>query len=74
MAVHVGLGGRPTSFLQEFNITDSDRASVEKMIERIGAILDSGVQEERNVILAALAELSIRYMEDKKSSKKFVNT
>ena len=74
MAVVVGLGGRPTPFLEEFNITDSDRASVDKMIERIGTVLESGIHEERNVILAALAELSIRYMEEKLPSEQVITT
>ncbi len=65
MAVVVGIGGRPTPILEEFDIMDAERASVDEVVERVEAALEVSDQEHRNVILAALAELSVRYMNDK---------
>lgn len=65
MAVVVGIGGRPTPILEEFDIMDAERASVDEIIERVEAALEIDNQAHRNVILAALAEISVRYMNDK---------
>jgi len=62
MAVVVGIGGRPTPILEEFDITNADRVSVNEIIGRIESALEVGSQGQKNVILAALAELSVRYM------------
>lgn len=62
MAVVVGIGGRPTPVIEEFDVTDGDRAAVSKVIESIEAALKVGRQGQKNIILAALAELSVRYM------------
>lgn len=62
MAVVVGIGGRPTPILEEFDITDADRTTVNEIILRVEAVLEGGNQEQRNVILAALAEVSAKYM------------
>ncbi len=63
MAVVIGMGGRPTPFLEEFNITDSDRATVNDLIKRVAATLEEANTGSRSIILAALAELSARYMQ-----------
>ena len=62
MAVVIGMEGRPAPFLEEFDIADSDRAAVNTLIERIGATLEEAGAGRPNIILAALAELSTRYM------------
>lgn len=63
MAVVVGMGGRPAPFLEEFDVADSDRAAVNALIERVAATLDESDISRRSIILAALAELSARYMQ-----------
>lgn len=63
MAVVIGMDGRPTPLLEEFDIADSDRAAVNDLIERIAAALNESDIDHRNIILAALAELSTRYMD-----------
>lgn len=63
MAVVVGIGGRPTPVLEEFDIADSDRTAVEHLISEVETALQSGDPRHRHVILAALAELSARYMQ-----------
>ena len=62
MAVVVGLNGRPTPLLEEFNVTESERKAVDEIISVVGEILQQGNSNPRNIILAALAELSARYM------------
>ena len=62
MAVVIGMNGRPAPMLEEFDIADGDRAAVNTLIERIAATLDDSDTSQRSIILAALAELSTRYM------------
>lgn len=62
MAVVVGMEGKPTPILEEFDVIDSDRATINDLIERVSATLETVDKNSRNVILAALAELSARYM------------
>lgn len=63
MAVVVGVNGRPTPIHAEFEITDSDRAGVNELVARLEKAIGSGNEAERHLILAALAELSSRYMD-----------
>ncbi|ODM28634.1 ATP-binding protein [Marinobacter adhaerens] len=62
MAVLVGREGRPAPLLEEFDVTDSDRKDIDEIIERFSAVLDSSDAKNKNIILAALAEMSTRYM------------
>lgn len=62
MAVVIGMDGRPAPLLEEFHIADTDRAAVNDLIERVVAALDEADIHHRRIILAALAELSTRYM------------
>ena len=62
MAVVVGLEGRPTPIHDEFYISDRERSSVDSIVERVvDAVLATG-ENRRNVVLAALAETSARYL------------
>ena len=70
MAVIVGMDGRPTPVHDEFQIADHDHSEVDALIERVDQSLrDSGV-ERRNIILAALAELSARYLDPREEKKR----
>lgn len=62
MAVVIGMRGRPTPIMEEFDIADADRGTVEDLIKRVAAALDKADAGRRTLILAALAELSTRYM------------
>ncbi len=62
MAVVVGREGRPTPVSGEFAITDADRAAVNDLIGRVEYALAGTDTRRRNVILAALAEMSARYL------------
>jgi hypothetical protein len=62
MAVVVGMQGCPTPILEEFHVADADREVIDSLVERITAALEETDTARRSVILAALAELSARYM------------
>lgn len=62
MAVVVGLHGRPAPMLEEFAIGEGDRSAVNGLIEKVEATLESADETRRSIILAALAEISARYM------------
>src|SRR5690606_37334758 len=56
MAVVVGVNGRPTPISGEFDITDAERERVDALVSQMEDTLSSVKGQERNVILAALAE------------------
>lgn len=63
MAVVIGLNGRPAPILEEFDVADADRSAINDLIERVAAALDEADTSRRGIILAALAELSARYIQ-----------
>ena len=64
MAVVVGLEGRPTPLLAEFTVADSERQVVDRLVSRVADTLDASNPPRPALILAALAELSSRYMRE----------
>jgi hypothetical protein len=70
MAVVIGMDGRPAPLLEEFDIADSDRAAVNDLIKRVAMALDEADISRRSIILAALAELSTRYMQKSEPTTK----
>ena len=64
MAVVVGMDGRPAPMLEVFDIADSDRTAVNALVKRVSATLEETDTSRRSIILAALAELSTRYMQE----------
>lgn len=62
MAIVIGLDNRPAPLLEEFDVADSDRAAINHLIERVAAALEGTATGNSNIILAALAELSARYI------------
>ena len=69
MAVVIGMDGRRKPVLGEFDIADSDRPAVDKLIQRLSNELDNADSSHRNVILAALAELISQHLGKDKSPK-----
>lgn len=69
MAVIVGMGGQPKLAHREFEITERDQTAVRELINRLDGTLRGNGQERRNLILAALAELSARYLDPDLSTK-----
>lgn len=64
MAVVVGLEGRPAPLLEEFAVADSEREVVDRLVCRLAGALDAPNAPRRALILAALAEVSARYMRE----------
>lgn len=69
IAVVIGIHGRPTPLLEEFHVTDSDRATVNDLVGRFAAVLTDAQHSPRTTILAALAELVTRYMKESAPSE-----
>ena len=63
MAVTVGMTGRPSTVQNEFDVTSLERPDVEVLVSRIEETLQDSGEDRRNVVLAALAELSARYLD-----------
>ena len=70
MAVVIGMDGRPAPLLEEFDIADADRAAVDALVERVAAALEETDTSRHSIILAALAELSTRYMQEPPPAEK----
>jgi hypothetical protein len=69
MAIVIGVEGRPAPVLEEFHVADTDREAINTLIERVAAAIEEADKGRRNIILAALAELSVRYMSKPSKSK-----
>lgn len=65
MAVVVGVNGRPTPVSGEFAVRDTDRKAIETLISQVEQVLLTVDSQSRNIILAALAEMSARYLDNK---------
>ncbi len=74
MAVVVGMDGRPTPVHAEFDITDLDRPEVKMLVERMDTTLQESGEGRRNIILAALAELSARYLDATNATEPVAST
>ncbi|MCY3885000.1 MAG: ATP-binding protein, partial [Gammaproteobacteria bacterium] len=68
MAVIVGLNGRPAPVHEEFDVGDTDRAAIDDLVLRMQNLLADSDSNRQEVILAALAELSLRYMSEPSSN------
>ena len=63
MAVVVGMDGRPMPAHKEFAVADHDRADVRRILDGLEKALSDCGEGRGEVILAALAELSVRYLD-----------
>lgn len=71
LSVVVGINGRPTPIHHEFDVVDSDRQEINSLISKLETSIHESTHDKKNIILAALAELSVRYID---SSKEKENT
>ena len=62
VAVVVGMEGRGTPLHDDFDIAERDRKHVDALIRQVDKTLDRSGEKRRNIILAALAGLSARYL------------
>lgn len=69
MAVVIGMEGKPAPLLEEFNVGDDDREAIDEVIERVADALKESDTNRRRIILAALAEISARYMTEPLQTK-----
>jgi len=64
VAVIVGINGRPTPVSHEFEVTDKDQEAVNEVVAQVQTALRASKATRPRIILAALAELSARYMQE----------
>ena len=62
LAVTVGMNGQRTTVQDVFDVTDLERVEVEQLIERLEKAVEDCGEQRRNIILAALAEISARFL------------
>ena len=67
MAVVVGMSGRPEPLHDYFDVTDFERQGVDDLVSRVEEVLENSGEERRHIVLAALAELSARYIGSNKA-------
>ena len=70
MAIVIGMDGTPTPILEEFDVADTDRKTINDLIEKVSLALDQANNHSRSIILAVLAEISARYMQSDVPLKK----
>lgn len=63
MAVMVGKDGAPVPVFAEFSISTTERPRVDEMVNKIETALRGVSKKEGVLILAALAEISMQYMD-----------
>ncbi len=61
MAVTVGLQGPPVH--GEFHVSDQERCAVAQLVTRMDKAIPKHARNKRHIVLAALAELSTRYLQ-----------
>lgn len=62
MAVVIGMNGRPTPVLEEFDVGDADRGTIDGLVERVVTAVGEVDARRKSIVLAALAEVSARYI------------
>ena len=62
MGITVGLNGRSAPICEEFDIAEFQQGNVFALIAQLVSTIDTSNEDQRNIILAALAETSARYM------------
>jgi len=63
LSVVVGVNGRPTPVHHDFDIVDSEQSLVNDVATSIEQAVSAGPSGKKTIILAALAELSARYID-----------
>ncbi|KDA00713.1 ATP-binding protein [Hyphomonas oceanitis SCH89] len=69
MAVMVGHGGAPLPLFSEFEVSDSDRKDITALATAVDLALSQSDHKRREVILAALVEVTSRYLDDEDQEK-----
>lgn len=66
MAVIVGINGRPAPVYEEFDVTETDRAAIDKLVGQMEKVFNGTSNQQKNVTLAALAEFTAKYLQGDK--------
>ncbi len=69
LAVVVGKGSAPHSLFREFEVAEADRQDVERLANIVDRALGEADQERREVILAALIEVTSKYIDADKQHR-----
>jgi hypothetical protein len=64
MAIVMNVNGSPRPLIKEFDVGDADKPAVKNVVDALEKILTKTGKTPRNVVLAALAEISAQYMSD----------
>lgn len=67
-AVVMGIDNRPRPVIEEFEVADTDRSAILEVVNGVTKALQKLDTTPRNIILAGLAEVGMRFMEDKKKA------
>lgn len=62
MAIVVGVNGRPAPLHAEFEVSDGERKAIDGIVSRLQEAIEGAGEKKDRLVLAALAELSSRYM------------
>ncbi len=62
LSVVVGINGRPTPIHHDFDVVDSDRKEIDALVSTLEKSILAEHGDRKNIVLAALAELSARYI------------
>jgi hypothetical protein len=65
-AVVMGTENQVRPVMEEFQVADSDRQAVSEVVESLLKAVDNSGTKNRNIILAALAEVGVHYIEKRK--------
>lgn len=69
LGVVVGLKGRPTPLHQDFEVSEADREQIDKLIVQLEETIGSKSQKNKNIVLAALAEMCATHIQKDKEKK-----
>jgi hypothetical protein len=62
MAIIIGVDGRPRPMVGDFEIMDTDHGAIEILVKCVEGALVASKAARREIILAALAQISARYL------------
>ena len=69
LAVVVGINGRPTPMHQDFEVADTDRKQIDKIITQLSDIINGDDQNTKSIVLAALVELCAEFIQKSSNTK-----
>lgn len=67
LAVVVGRDSAPHPLFSEFQVSDADQQDIKALVDAVDASLSTADQERREIILAALVEVTSRYIADEQN-------